>query len=140
MTIEKDRGKMKSRQKGYTLVEIMIVVAIIILLAAIAIPNLVRARIHANDTAAIKILKAMSTATDLYASSSGTGNYPADMSSLVAAGPPYITKNYCDTTEVGFAFACTNTTVQYTYVATPTAVGTTGTTTYTITTGGILSP
>ena len=130
---------MISSKKGFTLVEILIVVAIIALLAAIAIPNLVRVRIHANDAAAIKILKALASASDMFATS-GFGNHPSDMTSLVGAAPPYIVADYCDVATVGFTFTCNNSTGGYTYTATPTVVAGTGTTTYTITTGGIISP
>jgi len=56
-------------RKGFTLVEIMIVVAIIALLAAIAIPNLLRARLNANDAAAKASLQALVTAIESYAAS-----------------------------------------------------------------------
>ena len=132
---------MKNPRKGFTLVEIMIVVAIIALLAAIAIPNLVRARIHANDAAAIKILKALAVASDMYSTlASNSGNYPADMTALVGPAPPYISTNYCGSTTLGYTFTCNNSPGSYTYTATPTAVGVTGTTTYTITVGGVVSP
>ena len=49
-------------KKGFTFLEIMIVVAIIALLAAIAIPNLLRTRIQANESAAISSLKTITTA------------------------------------------------------------------------------
>ena len=49
------------QRHGFTLVEIMIVVAIISLLAAIAIPNLLRARHNANEAAAIAALRTIST-------------------------------------------------------------------------------
>ena len=55
---------MKSR--GFTLIELMIVVAIIAIIAAIAIPNLLRSRMAANETAAVAACKAFCTAEDIY--------------------------------------------------------------------------
>ena len=126
-------------QKGFTLVEIMIVVAIIALLAAIAIPNLLRAKISANDALALSTLRALSTASETHATSQ-SGNYPGNESSLTGATPPYLNKAYCNQTISGFTFGCTFSAGSYTYTATPITIGTSGTTTYTITTGGVLTP
>jgi len=54
------------KSKGFTLIELMIVVAIIAIIAAIAIPNLLRSRMAANETAAVAACKAFCTAEDIY--------------------------------------------------------------------------
>jgi prepilin-type N-terminal cleavage/methylation domain-containing protein len=72
-----------SKKAGFTLVEIMIVVAIIGLLAAIAIPNFVRARTTSQQNACINNLRQMDGAVQQYALenklSSGTGYALADL-------------------------------------------------------------
>ena len=82
---------LKLRTKhGFTLVEIMIVVAIISLLAAIAIPNLLRARHNANEAAAIAALRTISTACESFRSARTPTDYPGSLGALSQETPPYI--------------------------------------------------
>jgi len=72
------------KQKGFSLIELLIVVAIILIIAAIAIPNLLRARIAANESSAVSSIRTMNTAMVTYQSTYPTSGYA---STIAALGP-----------------------------------------------------
>jgi type IV pilus assembly protein PilA len=73
------------KQKGFSLIELLIVVAIILIIAAIAIPNLLRARISANESSAASSVRTTNTAQVSFLSTYPTTGYAASMAAL---GPP----------------------------------------------------
>src|SRR5258708_5469056 len=65
------------KQKGFSLIELLIVVAIILIIAAIAIPNLLRAKISANESSAVGSIRTINTSEVSYATTYGFGYAPA---------------------------------------------------------------
>ena len=88
------------KQKGFSLIELLIVVAIILIIAAIAIPNLLRARIAANESAAASGIRTINTAEVSYNSAYTAVGYSAVLADLGPGGiasacpaPPIATKS-----------------------------------------------
>ena len=123
-------------KKGFTLIEILIVIAILAILTMIAIPNILRVRMSANDAIAQTTLKTISKAIEQFLISNST--YPASVDELTTATPPYLNQDYFIGTRAGFTYSSTLTPGTYSIVATPVSVGQSGTTIFTITTGAVL--
>ena len=78
---------------GFTLVELLIVVAVIAVIAAIAVPNLLRARQSSNESAAIGSVRTVISGETAFASSCGGGGYAqsnADLAKGPVGGAPFI--------------------------------------------------
>ena len=75
-----------NRQKGFSLIELLIVVAIILIIAAIAIPNLMRSKMAANEASAVASLRTLNTSSVSF--STTYGMYPSALSNLAPSSTP----------------------------------------------------
>jgi len=110
---------MKKNNKGFSLLELLIVVAIILIIATIAIPSLLRSRQAANESAAVANLRTINTAEVTYLSSSG-GNY-GEIADLVTAG---LLDSTFNNVKAGYNFAVTASGSDYTATAMPASTNT----------------
>ena len=131
---------MRKCQKGFSLVELLIVVAIILIIAAIAIPNLIRSRMSANEASAVASLRTINTGEITY-----NTTYPDTFATQAQLGPggqtcttpsstnacliDYLLANATSTSsgKSGYYFLVTPTAMTYTSEAEPMTPGSTGT-------------
>ena len=121
---------------GFTLVEIMIVVAIIILLAAVAIPGLLRSRMNANEAAAISSVKTISWAATTYRAANSA--YPSNISALSSTTPSYIDSVLGSGTKQGYNFVLEGDTQNFNLTVTPVTPNITGVRSFFVDTGGVI--
>ena len=91
------------KQKGFSLIELLIVVAIILIIAAIAIPNLIKSKMAANEASAVGSLRTVNTAELTYSSTYGTGF--TDLPTLGSSG--MLDNVLSSGTKSGYTFAAT---------------------------------
>jgi prepilin-type N-terminal cleavage/methylation domain-containing protein len=111
------------KKSGFTLIELMIVVAIIAIIAAIAIPNLLRSRLQSNESAAISNLRAVVGAEVAY--HGANYQYTGAFDDLTTATPPFLTGNW-GVAKQGYTFALAGGGTNFTCTAAPEEVGVTG--------------
>ena len=119
-------NKIESRN-GFTLIEIMVTIAIIATIAAMAISSMLRSRMHANETIAVTSCKTVASACQSYFSTKDT--YPSSLADLAApnSNPPYIDDNLATGQKAGYDFTYRlNNPVSFALNASPTYPGRTG--------------
>src|ERR1700719_512397 len=127
------RNKMiRNKQKGFSLVELLIVVAIILIIAAIAIPNLLRSKMAANEASAVGSLRTINTSAVAF--STTYGNYPTVLKDMGPSTAPtstaadLIDSVLANSSKSGYTFSYASTTpyLSYTLNGGPTNPGVTG--------------
>ena len=125
---------------GFTLVEIMIVVGIIMLILALAMPNFLRMRINTNETAAAASLRTISTAMENYRAAQTPPAYATDLLQLSSSIPPYIDSVLGSGTKQGYEFVLSGVSEGDTYTCTATPRSAmSGARTFVVTQSGVIT-
>jgi len=127
---------MERNRKGFSLIELLIVIAIILIIVTVALPKLNRARMYAQETAALKAVHTLNTAQVQY--NSTYGRYAQSLTEL---GPPtsgnptpsaadLISADLAGGEKQGYRYNLSGTPAGYTITAVPVSFGSTGSRTF----------
>ena len=131
-------GHMRASQKGFSLIELLLVVVILLIISALAVPNFMRSRMAACEASAVGSMRSINTAATTYASTYPDQGFPASLTTLggampctpTAASACLIDQVLSSGTKSGYTFVWTSDgqlpSVAYTITATPISLGATG--------------
>ncbi len=124
--------------KGFSLIELLLVVAVILIIAAIAVPNFLRSRMRANEASAVASLRVLNTAAVTYSITYPDMGFPAQLTTLGGVNPCsasstqacLIDDYLAQGTKAGYSFVWTGDgatpSIAFTVTGTPVAVGASG--------------
>ena len=112
------------KNKGFSLIELMIVVLVIGIIAALSVPNLAKSKMAAHESSAISAIRTLVTAQITFATRSGPGNFAPDLATLQGAN--LIDSVLGSGTAEAYSFALSGSGVQYTIDARPLVYGSSG--------------
>lgn len=94
-----------NKNGGFTLVELMVVIALIVLVASLAIPASLRARVQSNQSATIGNLRTLSSSTEGFRSATNPPSYAANLNQMVTATPPYLDSTWLTNPRQGYNYS-----------------------------------
>ncbi len=124
--------------KGFSLIELLLVVAVILIVAAIAVPNFLRSRMRANEASAVASLRVLNTAAVTYSITYPDMGFPAQLTTLGGANPCSASSTQAcliddflaQGSKSGYSFVWTGDgatpSIAFTVTGTPVAVGASG--------------
>lgn len=130
------------RRRGFTLVEILIVMAIITMLAAIVIPGFLRARSNSNEAAALSVLHTIVIALENYRAAQTPPVFPKNLEALGEGDLPYVDSTLAQdpAQRQGYTFTYDRESAdQYTLTAAPETLGVTGNRTFETDESGVIT-
>ena len=83
----------------------MIVVSIIAILAAVAIPPTLRARVQSNESAALTNLRTVSSSAESFRTTQNPPSYPASLNTMIVSPPPYLDSSWANNQRQGYSYA-----------------------------------
>lgn len=129
------------RRSGFTLVEMMVVVALVVVIASIAIGVLLRARLQSNESATVGNLRTISSGAEGFRGTQNPPAYPASLVVMAQANPPYLDSSWITTSDrQGYTYSYFTAVNNETYatVAVPRTLNTSGINSYCVDHTGVI--